>query len=396
MLVAKKYGVIVYNTGTISDSIRALQLDFKLTHCQTYDSLLMHASFKDNDLLLIDDMPGDNTHFAFLDKIKSENPPEIDSLSVVLLADKLTLDQRLLACELGADDCLSSNESRDDLVTRLQSTIFNAIANRQLKEQLKAASDVAMAAMANTGDLGANIQFLLESYQCQNFDELGQLLFQSLNYYGLSCSLQMRGKYHIKNMEANGMERKMESRLLSELKDSGRFYDFGNRTVVNYNSVSILIKNMPLPSDDKYGVIRDNIFALLQGADAKINALDLQASVTLEHEAQENLIKKMHTGIQSLGSRYEELTKNIAGVVNHMAGSVENAMQTLLLTDEQEQVLLERLDNGKNSVLDIFEEYANMDEDLNDILTENSTLSSSGESEEVRNSSNLDGYQNVG
>jgi hypothetical protein len=81
-----------------------------------------------------------------------------------MLIDDLSLDGRLKACELGADYCISNYIDHDYLVTRLQSTIYNAIANRQLKEQLKAASDVAMAAMSNTSDMGANIQFLLDRY----------------------------------------------------------------------------------------------------------------------------------------------------------------------------------------------------------------------------------------
>jgi len=372
--VTKKYGVIVFNPSRISDSIRALQLDFKLTHCQTYESLLTHASFQKDDLLLIDSIPGKDKHFALLDKIQSKKAPELESMSIVLLTDNLDLKQRLMACELGADDCISTAESHDDLVTRLQSTIFNAIANRQLKEQLKAASDVAMAAMANTGDLGTNIQFLLDSYQCENLDQLGQLLFQSLNYYGLSCSLQMRGKHIIKNMEANGLERTMESKLLTELKDSGRFYDFGCRTVANYGSTSLLIKNMPLEDPEKYGIIRDNIFALLQGTDAKVKALDIQTSLWLEYQAQESLTQKMQEGIHQLGSQYRELTKEIAGVVSHMADSVENAMQTLLLTDEQEVILMEKLENGKNSVCDLFEKYASMDDDLKDIVAKGSGM----------------------
>ena len=250
----KKYGLIVFNPTTISKSIRSLKLDFKLTHCQSFESLMTHASFKEDHLILIDVIPDTSEQFNALNKIKSE--PSLNDISTAMLIDNLDLDDRLKACELGADDCISSHVEHDDLVTRLQSTILNALANRQLKEQLKAASDVAMTAMSNTSDMGANIQFLLDSYQCENLDQLGQLLFKSLNYFGLSCSLQMRSKYQIKNMEANGMERTMESKLLSEMKDAGRFYDFGSRTVINYGSVSLLIKNMPKdqPENQPYPV----------------------------------------------------------------------------------------------------------------------------------------------
>lgn len=364
----KKYGLIVFNPAQISDSIRSLKLDFKLTHCQSFESLVTHASFKEDHLILIDVIPDVEKQFNLLEQIKKDYSGSFDGLSVAMLIDNLSLDGRLKACELGADDCISSHIEHDDLVTRLHSTIYNAIANKQLKEQLKAASDVAMAAMSNTSDMGANIQFLLESYQCDNLDQLGQLLFQSLNYFGLSCSLQMRSEYQIKNMEANGMERKMESKLLSELKDAGRFYDFGGRTVINYNTVSILIKNMPTDQPEKYGIIKDNIFALLQGADAKIKALDLQIKVEEDKEKQQALIKALEAGIAKLEKRYVDLTNAVASQVDNIVDSIESSMQTLLLTEEQELVLLGRMKQGRDNVIALFQGYSTMDDELKNLI----------------------------
>ena len=364
----KKFGLIVFNPEDISDSIRSLKLDFKLTHCQSFNSLQTHASFQEDHIILIDVMSDVQKQFELLNTIKRDVSGTFDGLSVVLLVESLNLDERLKACEIGADDCISSRIEHDDLVTRLRSTIYNNIANKQLKEQLKAASDVAMAAMSNTSDMGVNIQFLLDSHHCANLDELGQLLFKSLNYFGLHCSLQMRGQYQIKNMEANGMERAMESRLLNEMKDAGRFYDFGNRTVINYDSISLLIKNMPLDQPEKYGIIKDNIFALLQGADARLKALDLQETVNRDHQQQKLMIEGLHTGIAKLETQYLNLTNDVAAVVDQIVDSVEHVMQTLLLTEEQEAILLGQLKRGRDNVIALFQGYASMDNELKALL----------------------------
>lgn len=366
----KKYGLIVFNPTTISDSIRSLKLDFKLTHCQSFESLLTHASFKEDHLLLIDVIPDSQKQFDLLDKIKKDTSNIFSDLSIAMLIDDMSLDDRLKSCELGADDCISSRIEHDDLVTRLQSTIFNSIANKQLKEQLKSASEVAMAAMSNTSDMGANIQFLLESYQCENIDQLGQLLFKSLNYFGLSCSLQMRSKFQIKNMEANGMERAMESKLLTEMKDSGRFFDFGSRTVINYGNVSILIKNMPIDDPEKYGIIKDNIFGLLQGADAKIQSMDLQLTILEDQLKQQTLIKGLEEGIVKLESKYVDLTNEVAAQVDGIVDSIETSMQTLLLTEEQEAILLGRIKQGRDNVIALFQGYSSMDDDLKGLIEE--------------------------
>ncbi len=367
-----KYEVITYNPArkSVETSIfhQKFEAHFDVTHCYEFEQLLSMLSENNFQILCIESVSGTAGEFPVLKQLKESDEPALQDIPIVVFTQKTELDTQLATYELGADDCISTQESFDVAEKRLESLIYNGIANRQLKDQLKAATDVAMAAMCNTSDLGVNIQFLLDSHQCENFDQLGQLFFQSLNHYGLNGSLQMRGRFVIKNMEANGMERAMESQLLDELKDKGRFYDFGYRTVVNYGGTSLLIKNMPLDDEVKYGVIKDNIFALLQGVEARIEALDTQASLLQEREMQEDLLSKMQEAIYELGVDYKELTKNIANVVDHMAVSIEDSIMTLLLTEEQEGILKNHLEQGRNSVCDLFEQNATMDDGLKEII----------------------------
>jgi CheY-like chemotaxis protein len=366
--VTKKYEVLVYTQADLSEHASKLNAHFQITVCHSFEALIECSSCNNYHFILIDVQQNGAESIRVLKDIKQSTQVCLSDIPVVLLVENISLETQISAYEVGVDDCISTHEVFDVIVTRLQSTIFNGIANKQLKTQLKAATDVAMTAMSNTSDLGCNIQFLLDSHQCENFDQLGQLLFQSLNHYGLKCSLQMRGRFAVKNMEANGMEKTMESQLLSELKDKGRFFDFGYRTIVNYSSVSLLVKNMPLDDDMRYGIIKDNIFALVQGVEARIKALDTQSSLLKERQMQANLLVEMKQEIQQLDESYKALTNNVAGVVNTMATSIEDSMATLLLTDAQELVLHDHLEQGRNAVCDYFEKSAGMDDGLKEII----------------------------
>lgn len=57
------------------------------------------------------------------------------------------------------------------------------------------------------------------------------------------------------------------------LKDDGRYINFGKRSVMNYEQVPLLVENMPVDDEKKYGAIKDNIFSLLQGAGARLKVL---------------------------------------------------------------------------------------------------------------------------
>jgi hypothetical protein len=52
-------------------------------------------------------------------------------------------------------------------------------------------------------------------------------------------------------MEANGMDKSLESKLLLEMKDQGRYVDFGHRSVMNYGAVSLFLKNMHVDEEKK-------------------------------------------------------------------------------------------------------------------------------------------------
>ena len=288
-------------------------------------------------------------------------------MPVVLLAEQDNLDYKMQAYEAGCDDYLT----RDDMVelkARLDRVLFNKVANDQLKQQLEQAHQMAFIAMSDTSDLGVNVQFLLDVNRCDNLDELGMRLFQSLKNYGLNCSLQMRSKGGVKNMEANGMAKEMESVLLAQCADQGRYVDFGKRSIMNYGRVSLLVKNMPVDDDKKYGAIKDNVFSLLQGADARIESLDNLVALSLESELVRRLSQQLKTVMEDVDTRYQEIMRRIADVVENMADGVDSSLQYLGMDEHQEAELQKIMEKGIDETGNVFSEGVRVDADLHVFL----------------------------
>jgi CheY-like chemotaxis protein len=301
--------------------------------------------------------------FDVCQKIKAQS-----DIPVIFVSSKDCNDERLAAYDCGADDYLAVGDLVTELHGRLERIIINKIANDQLKLQLAQANEMAFIAMSDTSDLGVNIQFLLDVTQCNNLDELGMRLFQALKSYGLSCSLQLRGQFAEKNMEANGMAKSLESKLLSEMKDQGRYVDFSHRSVMNYESVSLLVKNMPIEDEKKYGAIKDNVFSLLQGANARIRALDTLENLALEKNLVRSLTLKMKDLMTSVEDSYQGVMKSIANVVEDMADNIEGSMQYLGMDETQEKSLQETIEGAILSTNKIFNEGLQLDKDLHEFL----------------------------
>lgn len=291
---------------------------------EEYKSLVIDLSaFPEPDFSLFDGDLFGNDDFA--------------ELPIIVLAGSDDIQLKLKAFELGCDDYIGPEIECDEVCARIHKALFNRIANEQLKSRLEEANCAAYSAMLDNSDLGSNQRFLLGVGTCDNLDQLGQLFFTTLDHYDLSCSLQMRSQYGDKNMEANGMARDLESQLLTQMKDGGRYIDFGRRTIVNYGQCSLLIRNMPVDDERKYGAIKDNTFALVQGIHARIVALDEHQRLQDEKKALQKLSVDVKEVMLAIDTSYQDVMKEIVANVEDMADSISDRIPTLALSLEQEQ-----------------------------------------------------------
>ena len=289
----------------------------------------------------------------------------LQGIPVVLLTSKYTLEDKLKAFDLGCDDFIDATTPGDEVCARVTKAVFHQIAQDQLNQRLMQATETARSAMVDNSDLGANIQFLLQVHQCDNLDQLGQQFFSTIDRYGLSCSLQMRSEMGVKDMEANGMAKDLESQLLMQLKDKGRYVDFGKRTIVNYDRVSLLIRNMPVDDAEKYGAIKDNTFCLVQGINSRIVSLEDRYKLLTEKDSLRKLSVDVKSVISNLKDSYQEVMKSIVYEVENASEAVQNRIPTLALTEENERFLETVTDQMVANTNQTFNEGLKVDELFN-------------------------------
>ena len=298
-------------------------------------------------------------------QLKTELP---DCPPLFLMSNIIHDTDRVLAYEAGVDDLCDYIISSDELIARCWHLIYDQIANVQLKSKVAQAKEVAHLAMANTSDLGINIQFLLDCHSCRDFNELGVRLFQALKAYGLSCSLQIRGQFELKNMEENGMSRQMESKLLKQMQHKGRYFDFGQRCIINYEQVSLLVKNMPVHNDEKCAMTKDNIFCLLQGLNAKVAALDTEFSLEQEMQAVLKLTKKLQLVIQGNEQASLNIMNESLQLVEDLAMQLEELTPFLSLNLQQETQIESMLSRAIEINQGIFSSALQKDENFTQLL----------------------------
>ena len=338
---------------------------YELTHIATIDNI--HEKTMDFSVVVINAVSLGMGQAIQSCELLKQHAKYQDS-SVIVLASRDELADRMDALAAGFDDFIC-HDSMWELKARLDRVVFNKLANVQLKTQLQQANEMAFIAMSDTSDLGVNVQFLLDCNTCNNLDELGMRLFQALQSYGLNCSLQMRSTHGVKNMEANGMAKAMESVLLEQCQNQGRYVDFGHRSIMNYESVSLLVKNMPIHDEKKYGAIKDNVFSLLQGTHARVVALDNQKNLELEGALVKQMTQKMNQLMKHVDDSYQEVMRQIVDVVETMAEGMDNSVHFLGLDESQEMAIQKIMETGILDTNKIFNSGMTLDRELKDFLT---------------------------
>ncbi|OUS31642.1 hypothetical protein A9Q99_03475 [Gammaproteobacteria bacterium 45_16_T64] len=180
----------------------------------------------------------------------------------------------------------------DNLVFALDRASRPEIEIKTLNQQLTEASDIALLSMSASSQLGEIIRFLEKSYSCVGYDELGVLLNECLELMGVTGCGIIRAEGEKVYF---GEEEKKEvwTRLLRQEKNNGRFVDIESRTIVNFDAISVMARNMPEPGSEAHGRMKDQLFTLVEGVEARVNAIINERAALQADQAKASFLSTM-------------------------------------------------------------------------------------------------------
>jgi hypothetical protein len=292
-----------------------------------------------------------------------------NKLAVVVCADGFDAAAVETLFGAGVADVVTS-EYQAMLGVRIQQAAKNLSQKSDLLLRATRANEMAFSAMANTADLGACLQFFMKSVECENFDSLGKLFFETMNHFHIDCVLQIRSDFGVVNLAPKGKPGDFEVLLLGHLKDRGRFFDHKQRTIVNYESISLLIKNMPVSDPVKYGQIKDNILTVVEAVDMKTRELDNIQALCNEKELMKRIVQRVQAMVKGVDDSFNKVIKDIASVVENMVQSTEEIIPQLMMSEEQESSIEAIMQRGISDTQRVFSDGLKVDEGFRDFLEE--------------------------
>ena len=180
----------------------------------------------------------------------------------------------------------------ENLYFALDSAARADIRNQILEQQLKEASDIALLSMSASSQLGEIIRFLEKSYSCSDFEELGDLLNECLEMIGVSgCGVITIDDEAVYFGDKD--RERVWGRLLKQMQSEGRFIDLDDRTITNFDTISVMARNMPAPGSEAHGRMKDQLFTLVEGAEARVKAISNERIAQIADQAKASFLSSM-------------------------------------------------------------------------------------------------------
>lgn len=286
--------------------------------------------------------------------------PRTESIDVIFVTAHDSLDEKLKGYEVGASDYLIKPIVPDELKRKVNVLIENAAQRSKRSMEAKQAREVAMTAMQDAGEQAVIMDFMRSSFSVKTIEELLTQIVSSLSRYDLISSVQIRTPWGNLNGGVNEPIPPLESELMYQLKDSGRLQGLGKRLIINCESITILVKNMP---DDEFksGRLRDHLAHIIEGAYARYRALVVEQNLDL-------LIVDSMQALEDIQNLLGQQKAKFVDIMDKVKEEVQASFLSYGLTEDQEQLLIDIVDNAEQESLTHFEEGLVVDQRFSMII----------------------------
>ena len=287
---------------------------------------------------------------------------------VIFLSALDSLESKTKGYGAGADDYLTKPVILEELLDKLQVNIRKYETTIDAYQQAQEALSTAMTAMRNGSEIGEVNKFFEKIHDCDSFEALGQEFLESLRQFGLDGIVYINNQNPL-ILGSVSEPSPLEVDLLSAALNSKRITDHGKRSIFNFQSAILLVKNMPVDDEEKYGRYKDHLCSLLNGLDARIRSLT--AELTLRGRHEDSILKALaetNDVMDDVMEQFKQHDEKTRQVIDNMMSDMNVAFSYLNLSDEDEEYLVQLLDRGMSQLVSLYTNSIDLDRKFEHIV----------------------------
>ncbi|MDH3355090.1 MAG: response regulator [Chromatiales bacterium] len=297
------------------------------------------------------------------------------NIPFIFASSLTTLDEKIQGYNAGADDYIPKPIEPDELLLKVKRLAEKKQGRDELTKQLLESQNAAMQALSYTSDLGRVVNFYEEALLATSIDDLAKKLFRNTASYGLSCILAVVDGDELAFIGDQGYVSPLEQGVIELARSQTRFYHFGKRTIVNYGNHSLLVKNMPVDDENKYGMINDMLGALCNAIYAK---LTIFMNERREAKQKDEILSVVRHAVDNIDEIFTTLQNTNSTVIEDMCEQMDTAIMGMGLLEDTENNIesitkecLERSNDNFSNGLKLNTIFDGLREEIDLCLTSN-------------------------
>ena len=360
---------LIYIVDDAADNrllLRSLLEDkYRISEAESGEQWLSMLEQEEPDLILLDiNMPGISGYHTCLTIRKTARSATIP---VIFVSARDSAEERLAGFEAGADDYLTKPIDGTLLLEKIEFHLQRCLSRKQAIAQSHEAMNVAMEAMTSSSELGQIIHFVKEVQAIQKGSALAVAIMTVAAQFGLNCCVLIdEAEPVLLGCTAGSMEAKV---LMKFRNVDQRITHLGVRTVIHSGMVIILIKNMPLDDEARYGRLKDHLAVLADIANGRAQSIAAESNLSQQRtQFLRDLIALAEDNIRLTSNEINAYTESVTNTVSDMVIRLEGMLFSLGLEEDQEKKLMKLANQTTARLDDMAEKAKDMDGNLSKIL----------------------------
>lgn len=372
------------NTVMIVDDVESnrmllkmiLEDDYKIIESASGADCLDKLKANLPDIVLLDvNMPG-MTGYEVCTEIRKNKTTS--TIPVVFISAMDNVEERLAGFEAGGNDYITKPIDPEHVMDRVKHFIEHRAEANQAKADATTAMQVAMEAMTSSSELGQIIEFVKSAQTIGSLEGIGKKFCEIARNFGLNATALIHGSNPI---YINCSPDSMEGRVLNKFKNSSeRIVSIGVRTMINSDDMGILIGNMPIEDESRYGRLKDHLAVLSSICEGRLQTIKSELSVKNQRkDILTRVIKMTKEQVQSFSEKLQSHDNSTRQIMLDMIVELAAKLFNLGLDEDQEQQLMnlayetsERLEKMKGNTKKLEGELSVILEGLYDVLAKDS------------------------
>lgn len=305
------------------------------------------------DLIILDVMMPEMDGFQVCHRLKAN--PDTRQIPIIFVTADDNADTKLRAFDAGGDGFIKRPISEDELVAKVEENLQRLTAMKNLESMADMSQKAAMQAMITTSEMGMLIQFMEYSGQITSYEELGERLTEVANNFGVRAVFQFVALDDMVNIGCK--EDSLEAKLMVVARSKARIFGEGRRVFFNQESVSMLVKNMPVDDEALCGRLRDHFAVLMNASESVVRMIKYEDAAELQRR--QNILEAAdvcEVMMLEVGEKITGYGKKTADVLERIHDEFNDRLFSLGLSEQQEAQLLALFNDGHQQMEGILQE----------------------------------------